>query len=456
MAIDPVRPAGVTRDVGVTLFGRLALTGIAIIGDVLIARALGPDGKGSVALVLTLSGLGAVILGLGFDRSLAVYAAGAVAVARRAFANALLWTLIAGALGALAILVLYGPPANGSGPSGPLAAIMPELTAPQLIVAALALPLELAYAIGLTGLLGRQRVLAYNVLRFMRRALLTTFVLSLMLIGRLDLTEVLVLNLLALGLTVGGIGWAAARAEMAGLEPNLSLLREQLSFGGRTFVGTIAERFHFRANTFILTALISVSATGVFSVALNLSETLWYLPTSVGLVLFSRAVRPEADSAEVASTMTRSMLALMIVASIPLAIVAPTLIEVVYGAPFREAGLALQILLPGVVAYSVVAVLSNYIIARGAPGRVTAVLSLGLVVNLIASILLVDRLGLQGAAIATSISYSVTAAALLVLYRRVSGEPIRNALIVRRGDMTAVLTVVRGMRLRRRPQQDPG
>ena len=46
------------------------------------------------------------------------------------------------------------------------------------MLAALALPFELAYAIGLVGLLGRQQVIAYNVLRFLRRALLTVLLLS--------------------------------------------------------------------------------------------------------------------------------------------------------------------------------------------------------------------------------------------------------------------------------------
>ena len=199
----------------------------------------------------------------------------------------------------------------------------------------------------------------------------------------------------------------------------------------------MAERLHFRANTFLLAAFISVAATGVFSVALALAETLWYLPGALGLVLFSRAVKPETDSAGIASAMTRTMLALMIVAAIPLAIIAPTLIEVFYGTPFRDAGPALQILLPGVIAYSIVALLSNYVIARGAPGRTTAALVTGLVINLAANSVLIPSLGMNGAALASTISYTATAVLILLLFRAISGQGLRDTVILKRTDVTA-------------------
>ncbi|MEX2546806.1 MAG: polysaccharide biosynthesis C-terminal domain-containing protein [Chloroflexota bacterium] len=439
------------RDVVVTFGGRIALTGAIIVGDVIVARSLGPEGKGAFALVLALSSLGAVVLGLGLDRSLAVYAARSLDVAQRAFANGLLWTTVVGALGVVAILVLYGPSPTGGG-TGPLAPIMPPLTFPQLLLGALALPLELAYSIGLVGLVGRQRVIAYNVLRFVRRALLTVLLLAVLFISRLDLELVLWLNLAALAITAAGIGWAAARARMLGFRVSPRLLVGQLSFGGRTVVGAIAERLHYRANTFLLTAFVSVAATGVFSVALALAETLWYLPSALGLVLFSRAVRPGSDSAGIASAMTRTMLALVIVVALPLGLAAPTLIEIVYGAPFRDAGPALQVLLPGVVAYSIVALLSNYIIARGAPGRAAAILIAGLAVNLIGNLVLIPSAGMFGAALASTVSYTATASLIVLLYCRISGQSMRETLVLKRTDIVTRWAQLRRLAARPGPQ----
>lgn len=434
---------GLGRDVVLTLGGRLALTAVILAGDVVLARGLGPEGKGAFTLVLALSSLGAAILGLGLDRALAVFAARSLDVAKRAFANSLFWILIVGGLGALAILFLYGPAGEGHEATGLLAAVMPPLTRLQLFLVAIALPGELAYAIGLTGLLGRQRVLAYNAVRFVRRALLTVLLIGLVLVERLDLETVLVLNVATIGLTVLGIGWAAWRAGMLGIRPSPRQMVQQLAFGTKTVVGTIAERLHFRVDAFLLTAYVSVAATGVYSVAQGLAETLWYLPTSFGLVLFSRAVRVDTDSGAIASAMTRSMLAIIVAGAIPLWFLAPTMVEIVYGAPFREAGQALQVMLPGVAAYSIVAILSHYVIARGAPGLATAALISGLVVNVAANVVLIPSFGMNGAAAAASLSYATTAALMLLVYTRLSGRGMRETLLVRRSDIAARLNDLR-------------
>jgi len=433
----------VGRDVMVTFGGRLVLTAVLIVTDVILARTLGPEGKGAFVLLLLLAQLAALVVGFGLDRALGVMVAGPIDVARRAFANAAWWTLIVGGLGVIVILLLYGLPAGPEGPRGPLTLIMPPLSEHELVLGALALPGELAFGIGLTGLLGRQRVVAYNVLRLLRRLLLLVMLGAFLALGTLDLALVLALNLVALAVTAVGIAWAAARSGIAAARGSIALLREQLSFGSRTIVGTLAERLHFRADAFLLNILVGVASTGVYSVALALAEILWYLPSALGLVLFSRAVGRGQDSARMASTMTRSMLGLSIAAAIPLALVAPTLVELVYGAPFREAGVALQVMLPGVVAYSVVAILAHFIIAWGAPGRMTAVLLAGLAINLAANALLIPAHGMLGAAASATISYTVTATLTLIVYLRISGRSMAETLIPRPSDVSARLDELR-------------
>ena len=295
------------------------------------------------------------------------------------------------------------------------------------------------------GLLGHQRVWSYNVWRFMRRGLLLVLLVGFVLVARLDLTVLLALNLVVVLFTAGGIVWAMMRAKVVGWRPDARLLVEQLSFGGRAFVGTIAERLHYRVDGFLLIALVSVSATGVYSVAQGLAETMWYVPNAFGLVLFSRAVRPGADSAGIASAMTRSVLALGVALAVPLWFVAPALVDVVYGAPFRDAGTALQVMLPGVVAYSIVAVLTHFVIASGAPGKVAAIAIAGLAVNLGANLVLIPALGMIGAAVSESVSYSCTAVLMLLLYRSISGHGIIETVLIRRSDIRARWSELRSL-----------
>jgi O-antigen/teichoic acid export membrane protein len=158
--------------------------------------------------------------------------------------------------------------------------------------------------------------------------------------------------------------------------------------------------------------------------------------------MFSRAVDPNADAALTAATLTRTTLALTALLAIPAAILGPRLVRIVYGSQFTDAGVALRLIIPGVVAYSVVAVLSRYLTGRGRPGTATLILVLGLVVNVIANFWLVPRFGILGAATASSLSYALTAVVFVIVFVRVSNRGVVETLVLRRSDLVAAGTVV--------------
>ncbi|CAN5533053.1 hypothetical protein BH20CHL6_BH20CHL6_17890 [soil metagenome] len=429
--------SSVLRDALITVATRLGLAVLILATDVAIARLLGPAAKGRFTLVLLFGQLAALALGLGLDRALGVVAARSKDVARRGFANAILWVALVGGFGVLASLALYGVPGTGAA-RGPLTALIPNLSTQQFLFGALAVPGELFFAIGLIGLLGRRRVLAYNAIRLLRRGVLLLVVIATAAAARLSLDVALLVNLLALAVSAGAICFVAARERVLGIVPSLPLLGEQLRYGTRSMPGALAERLQFRADAFLLNFLLGVSATGVYSVASGLAETLWYIPNALGVVMFSRAVGPGSGAARVASVMTRATLAVALALALPIALLAPWLVEVVYGPAFRPAGVALQILLPGIVAYSVVAILSNYVLGKGAPGLNTLVFLAGLSVNLIANWLLIPVLGINGAAAASSLSYGITAVLTLIAFSRLSGQGWRETLLLRRSDLAAV------------------
>src|SRR4030095_2973116 len=110
--------------------------------------------------------------------------------------------------------------------------------------------------------------------------------------------------------------------------------------------------------------ILGVRQTGIYSVTSGLAETLWYIPNAMGTVMFSRAVDPKLDAGRIAAVLTRTTLAVALVTAIPAWFIGPRLVRLVYGPQFTDAGVALRLILPGIVAYSVVAVLSRYITGR--------------------------------------------------------------------------------------------
>ena len=160
---------------------------------------------------------------------------------------------------------LYGLPTDVR-PRGPLAPLIPNLSAAQFLYGALAIPGELFFALGLYALLGRRQVVAYNAIRLLRRATLLALVVAAAAVARLSLDVAVVCNLVALIATTLAIVLAARRDGTASLRPSRPLLVEELRFGTRVLPGTLAERLQLRSDAFLLNVLVGVRATGVYSV----------------------------------------------------------------------------------------------------------------------------------------------------------------------------------------------
>lgn len=100
-------------------------------------------------------------------------------------------------------------------------------------------------------------------------------------------------------------------------------------------------------------------------------------------------------------------------------------------------------LLPGVVAYIAVKVLAAYLVGVGRL-RITVIVSLiGLIATLALDFTLIPRLGAVGAAIASSVSYSLSAVVTVRWTMKVAGLPARAFLVVERADLIAVRNALR-------------
>lgn len=443
----PARSSRLLRDATVTIASRVGLAVLIFATDILLARALGPAAKGRFALVLLYSQIAATIVGLGMDQALAVMSGRGKEDGRRAFSNALIWSAVAGGAAMLVSLWLYG--ASTAGPAtGPLADLIPNLSHRQFVFAAVAVPAELLFGFGLFAMLGRRRIAAYAVLRVARRGTLLAMLAAIALVTHVDLGAALAVNIASLGLTLVVVVAVAHRDGLIGGRPSAQLFAEQFRFGLQAAPGVVAERLQFRVDSFFVNLFTGIRATGVYSVTSGLAETLWYVPNAVGQVMFSRAVDPLADAGRTAAVLTRTTLAVTILLAVPAFAFGPRFVRLVYGPVFVDAGVGLRLILPGVVAYSVVAILTRYLTGSGRPGLGSFILAVGLVANIAANLALVPQFGINGAAAASSISYSLTAILTVAAFNRVSGLSVAETLLIKRSDIAAVAASARDLSTR--------
>lgn len=189
------------------------------------------------------------------------------------------------------------------------------------------------------------------------------------------------------------------------LRPNLTYFRSLNRSTVPLLVAGLAVSSYMRLDLLLLAAYRGTDEVAVYAVAVSLAEVLYFLPGALVAALGSRTARlGQADRAAYRSLMERAFLILAAVGYViagATAVVALTLVPILYGEPYRGSVSPLLVLAAATpfvflgVAQSLATVVDN------AQSLTLARCLLAAVCNLALNILLIPRYGAVGAAAAT-------------------------------------------------------
>jgi O-antigen/teichoic acid export membrane protein len=403
------------------------------VGLLLIARALGPSGRGTVAFITVTSMLVAWIARFGVGEATIVFAARTPAARPTLLANILVFAAAAGSLGATLVCaaLVFAP---GLRPPG--------LGSPEL--AALALSVVAAtFADG-----GYKFVLACS--RFRLHALVTTSTSWMY-------AAVIATIWAAFGLTAAraAFAWAAVHAARALLlfsasaldvgirVPGVSLLRDCLRFGLRAWIGSVADDLNFRVDQIIVALIASEAALGIYAVSVNAFEVLLYLPGGAATALLPLvAGSPQPLRAQRTLHVFRSAAIVTAGSLVVAALLGPLLLPLVFGSAFDASVVPFLLLLPGALGALLLAVFTNALVASSAPGLSSFGPLASLVVGLALDFALIPTWGASGAAAAASAAFIAGGVTALLAYRTRERFPWRDLVLPRQGDMAILRALI--------------
>jgi O-antigen/teichoic acid export membrane protein len=122
------------------------------------------------------------------------------------------------------------------------------------------------------------------------------------------------------------------------------------------------------------------------------------------------------------------------------------LVRLLYSDRFLPAVTPLMLLLPGIFTMSISKILTSDLTARGYPRAGMWAGLVAVVSNVVLNVFLIPRLAIDGAAISSSVSYSLYAVVIVVYFMRVTGVRF-TAIVIPTAEDVRYLTgsVVRGM-----------
>ena len=432
-ALDPVAGGS-----ALLFWSKVAGNAGFFVAVLILARALGPSGRGTIAFITVVALVAARVAGLGMGEATAVFVARRPEVRGALLANAVVFmfasALLAAAIVCGALVVL--------GDDRPAGVGLPEL----MIVACATLVSAVGDA-GYVFLLGSNRLRPVALVTATASWIYPLFLVALW---------------STIGLTVlrAAIAWTVAesiralaylRQSIRGLtlsRPVSGLLVEAVRFGSRAWIGSLARFLNFRTDQILMGFLASEAALGIYAVAVNASEVLLYLPAAMATALLPTAARAEAElRTEHALSAFRSATIVTAAAGLAAALLGPVLLPLVFGAPFEASVVPFLWLLPGAFGFAAMAVFSYALVAGSSPGSSSVGPLVSLALSVALDLLLIPRFGASGAAAAASAAFLAGGCATLVAFRRRHPFAWRSLLHPRRRDLNVFRALVAPLRL---------
>jgi O-antigen/teichoic acid export membrane protein len=408
MTVAPGARSSMRSDVTLMAATRAFVVLMAAAQSVLVARALGPGGRGALAAV---AGFATVLVALG---GLGVGSANTYFLldrpgAQRAIVSNSLWigACVGGGL-SVAGLVLYAL----------LPGVLPGLSGPEVVVALLSVPAMLVALFLQSVLMGQFRTRVYNAIA----AVLAALPVLALAVGFL-VFDLGVLGTIVVTTAVQYVGLAAYVA-VTSEGPILAafdrpLARQMLRYGLRIYAATTLAFLVIRVDVLLVNGYSGASATGLYTAAVAIADLLYLLPLAVGFSLFPRVA--DTKQWDLTLRVIRVFGPSYLVLCLLSVALAPAALSLLYGEAFSGAAELYYWLAPGAFALGILSVLSQHFSGIGLPWVLVCTWAAGLLVNVALNLALLPSEGPYVAALSSSVAYVLILAVHLVLFAREIG-----------------------------------
>lgn len=396
---------------------RVILIAVGLVSSVLVARALGPSGRGLFTVATALGAIGVQFGNLGLHSSNTYY------VSKE---PGLLGALVGNSL-VVGILVASA----GSAFAGGVFLLWPTLAPVHgltLVLALIAVPLGLTYLLLQNLVLGINAVKAYNVIEVIAKVLTVLFIGVVLLLRAATVESVLIVTLLGSLVAAGAAFIRLYPLCKQGLAPSWKLFKLTLDYGFRVYLASFFSFMLLRADLLIVQYKLGPEQAGYYSVAASMADLLIMFPSVVASILFPRLsamtdLQMQRHQFRRATVVTGLVMLLMSAAA---TLLARPAIQILYGRDFLPAVPPFLILAVAAIAYGMNSIVSIYLASVGFPWFSVYAWFVAFVVNVLLNLVLIPVQGIRGSAWASLACYT-----LVVLLQYVYADRYRPATVAR-------------------------
>lgn len=218
---------------------------------------------------------------------------------------------------------------------------------------------------------------------------------------------------------IGGL-WVSRQYWLPPLKQviQLPLLNQMLKFSWQLGLVNIVTYLNYRVDMFLVERMVGTAKLGLYSVAVNGSEILWYTSTAIAVAICAPVgVAAQEQAGRITAKAIRHTLFINLLLGITLWLGFEFMLPVIYTKVYLPSLVPFRILLPGVLAYGLAGIFSTYFTHQlGKPKIPLLISGLSMMINIIVCLILIPRIGMAGGAWATTISYLIAIGLLILIF----------------------------------------
>jgi len=427
-----------TKNTTITLASRILTFAVSIAISVTIARILGPEGKGIYSLAILLPALIVTFTNIGIGPATVYYISKGQYSRKEVFGSNLILSLLISAFSVAIgfVIIFFFKDLIFSG-----------VSRFYLLLTLALIPITLFFQYANSLLLGAQKIKQYNLISIIQTFTFLILVGIALWVFKAGITGAIIANLLALFL-VCTLLFVWVRKLVGGIvfKLNPSYIRDSSTYGIKAFLGNVLAFLNYRLDMFLVNIFMNPLAVGYYSIAVVIAEKLWMISQAASIVLFPKvaSMKNERERKNFTPIVSRNVLLITLIGATVTFFLSRWIILLLFSEAYLPAVKPLQILLPGIVALSISRVLANDIAGRGRPMLNTYLSMITVAMNLGLNIIWIPRIGINGAAWATTVSYTIQLIGRLFIYSKISGNSIAKTMFLQKSDILLYKKILSG------------
>jgi len=385
----------VLNHISFTFGSRAMVLFLSFLTGVIVARTLGPAGKGLLA-VIAMVGVTVVNLGNLGIRTFNTYIFSNENVEKNSVISNSFWAgLIIGIIFfiILSVLALNFP------------IFFRNIPRSYLLLYLVSLPF-LFWSNFFQGILiGEQKFRKFNIFIVIAQTINLVGVILLLLVFKLDVFYVVIwyvlVNIINALLPMGSV---FIRNGLH-LRLNLEVLKQALSYGVRIFLTGIFSLLILRIDLYMVNFFKGMAESGLYSLASTFGDVFFILPFSIVTVMFPKINAEDKSKKESVAKYSRISFFSVLILAIGTLLFIKLFIGLLYGQEFLPSVQPILLLLPGLIFLSTATVLSQYFLSTKYPFKLTICWFLATILNIVLNFIYIPQYGMIAAALSSTITY---------------------------------------------------